>query len=673
MDRESSTDLQEQGFEQFFNEEGRKVFDFLRRASSLDRELYDNLNLPKIVVIGNQSSGKSSVLKRLIGMDVLPVKSGRCTRCPLEIDIVGDTNLAENYKVEVIDCALPSDKKEREFSNQNDLKTTVSDWVDEIAKNRKKNVEGFSREPIQIKISSKHTRLHFTFVDLPGLFQSHKNEKAVNYVNEMVEEQLKSGNLILLWVVDGQIDLENNAGLNIIQSNGLIEKTIVVMTKLDLIQGKAQKKALSLLSTGGAGKKLSKMTWIGVVNGENFGSLEEKQFGAKINTNLEPWVITRFGIQNLRKAVAKKFFKALSSSNQIEEQLANIEKRAQVALEECGVEKLEGEKFNEIVGSLCELLHKTFFDNSLHKEQKLEEAIVKLEKDLGGTLNREQQTALVFNRSTVTNAFGFAPQPVTNGKSALPTSQGKGEETNGKLALLIDTKKMEEELSKLCSTSNGISAVKHIRPEQFQRVIAVYIDYLKENIIIEVKKISEVIKEYIRDHTIPALLKNFPYLESYGTFCKDLLDHLSLYVDNNVENCVLNYINHISSAYKETLYDQLEQSSIRSAWIKHYESWFQTGNADIKKDKERLVCICSDYLATAAHTIPRMLHFAITRICRQTAQYLTAKASRLTIHLKEKEEIKNKRDGAKETLKNIDLLAKSSEYKEFRSLLLTSE
>src|SRR5439155_24703016 len=43
------------------------------------------LALPKIVVIGTQSSGKSSVLNSIMGLDILPTGKNIVTRTPLDI------------------------------------------------------------------------------------------------------------------------------------------------------------------------------------------------------------------------------------------------------------------------------------------------------------------------------------------------------------------------------------------------------------------------------------------------------------------------------------------------------------------------------------------------------------------------------------------------------------
>lgn len=46
------------------------------------------IDLPQIVVIGSQSSGKSSVLENIVGRDFLPRGSGIVTRRPLILQLV---------------------------------------------------------------------------------------------------------------------------------------------------------------------------------------------------------------------------------------------------------------------------------------------------------------------------------------------------------------------------------------------------------------------------------------------------------------------------------------------------------------------------------------------------------------------------------------------------------
>lgn len=49
--------------------------------------LGNTLDLPQIVVVGGQSSGKSSVLESLVGKDFLPRGTGIVTRRPLVLQL----------------------------------------------------------------------------------------------------------------------------------------------------------------------------------------------------------------------------------------------------------------------------------------------------------------------------------------------------------------------------------------------------------------------------------------------------------------------------------------------------------------------------------------------------------------------------------------------------------
>lgn len=55
------------------------------------------MELPQIVVIGSQSSGKSSVLESIVGKDFLPRGRGIVTRCPLVLQLRRTNNKAVEW------------------------------------------------------------------------------------------------------------------------------------------------------------------------------------------------------------------------------------------------------------------------------------------------------------------------------------------------------------------------------------------------------------------------------------------------------------------------------------------------------------------------------------------------------------------------------------------------
>ena len=65
------------------------------------------IDLPQIVVIGSQSSGKSSVLESIVGREFLPRGTGIVTRRPLVIQLYNTGNAAiENDVENIIDAKI---------------------------------------------------------------------------------------------------------------------------------------------------------------------------------------------------------------------------------------------------------------------------------------------------------------------------------------------------------------------------------------------------------------------------------------------------------------------------------------------------------------------------------------------------------------------------------------
>jgi predicted ABC-type transport system involved in lysophospholipase L1 biosynthesis ATPase subunit len=69
---------------------GGLMYQNLRKLINIVDELRDvglqqYINLPRIAVLGTQSSGKSSVLESIVGLDFLPRGEGVVTRRPLEL------------------------------------------------------------------------------------------------------------------------------------------------------------------------------------------------------------------------------------------------------------------------------------------------------------------------------------------------------------------------------------------------------------------------------------------------------------------------------------------------------------------------------------------------------------------------------------------------------------
>ncbi|OMH81802.1 Dynamin-related protein dnm1 [Zancudomyces culisetae] len=80
----------------------------------------DQIDLPQIVVVGSQSSGKSSVLENLVGIDFLPRGVGIVTRRPLVLQLVNIPTSTGKTEDSVIGTeGEKNDSKENSTSSSN--------------------------------------------------------------------------------------------------------------------------------------------------------------------------------------------------------------------------------------------------------------------------------------------------------------------------------------------------------------------------------------------------------------------------------------------------------------------------------------------------------------------------------------------------------------------------
>jgi dynamin GTPase len=114
------------------------------------------LRLPQIAVVGNQSSGKSSVLEHIVGKDFLPRGTGIVTRRPLILQLIRDATVREDYAQFL---HLPS----KRFTDFEQIRREIDRETDRLTGANK----GISPTPIHMKIVSADC-IDLTLIDLPG-------------------------------------------------------------------------------------------------------------------------------------------------------------------------------------------------------------------------------------------------------------------------------------------------------------------------------------------------------------------------------------------------------------------------------------------------------------------------------------------------------------------------
>ncbi|XP_051046946.1 dynamin-1-like protein isoform X4 [Phodopus roborovskii] len=213
----------------------------------------DIIQLPQIVVVGTQSSGKSSVLESLVGRDLLPRGTGVVTRRPLILQLVhvspedkrkttGEENDPATWKnsrhlskgVEAEEWGKFLHTKNKLYTDFDEIRQEIENETERISGNNK----GVSPEPIHLKVFSPNV-VNLTLVDLPGMTKVPVGDQPKDIelqIRELILRFISNPNSIILAVTAANTDMATSEALKIsreVDPDG--RRTLAVITKLDLM------------------------------------------------------------------------------------------------------------------------------------------------------------------------------------------------------------------------------------------------------------------------------------------------------------------------------------------------------------------------------------------------------------------------------------------------------
>lgn len=209
----------------------------------------ESLTLPSIVVIGSQSSGKSSVLEAIVGHEFLPKGQNMVTRRPIELTLVHTPDTQAEYG-EFPALGL---NKVTDFGQ---IQKTLTDLNLAVPAH-----DCVSDDPIQLRIYSPNVP-DLSLIDLPGYIQVTGRDQPPELkekIAELCEKYIKPPNVILA-ISAADVDLANSTALRAsrkVDPRG--ERTIGVITKMDLVDAE---RGASLLSDR---KYALRLGYVGVV------------------------------------------------------------------------------------------------------------------------------------------------------------------------------------------------------------------------------------------------------------------------------------------------------------------------------------------------------------------------------------------------------------------------
>ncbi|RPB08693.1 P-loop containing nucleoside triphosphate hydrolase protein [Morchella conica CCBAS932] len=214
----------------------------------------EDISLPQIVVVGDQSSGKSSLLEALTGIR-FPIASTLCTRFATQISF----RKSPDSKITV--TIIPA--KSSDAARKAELRA-FSDTVVELTPERFSEImekagdlmglpkagetvgvddaeKRFSDDVLRIELCGP-SRSHFSVVDVPGLFQSatmYQNEKDLEMVENLAKSYIEDERTIILAVASSLNETANQKVFRLASAAGADPegvRTVGVLTKPDAIQ-----------------------------------------------------------------------------------------------------------------------------------------------------------------------------------------------------------------------------------------------------------------------------------------------------------------------------------------------------------------------------------------------------------------------------------------------------
>jgi hypothetical protein len=217
--------------EYVFSSKEKKILEFINSTNEVleqmtSHEILKNMNIkqiniPRLVMTGTQSSGKSSIVNRIIGMNMLPIGDNMVTRTPINIRLTTVSNL--NECIASIYVYVDGNKEMIYTTPMDKLNLSIFQSKIMEATNRLTN-NSFSISNSQMFIDINSTDIeNMTIIDLPGIVSISCTDKGqpetiVEDIKSLIIEQLEYPETYVLAVVSSLVDLEADAGLAIIKS-----------------------------------------------------------------------------------------------------------------------------------------------------------------------------------------------------------------------------------------------------------------------------------------------------------------------------------------------------------------------------------------------------------------------------------------------------------------------
>ncbi|KAI0969344.1 vacuolar sorting protein VPS1 [Xylaria arbuscula] len=235
----------------FDNESSRILFDAVDQLQHCGASRH--VATPQLVIVGGQSTGKSSLLQSLTDIP-FPVGTGCCTRFATRIVSKRTAPGTPNrFKITIVEPEVkvegfiyPANDDYKDYVHMGETLTAdefesimneVSVDYMGIRSGKGPDKKNFATQVLRVELSGPG-RSYFSIMDLPGLFVNPDsvNEGEMHGIKSMIVEYLKQPENFVICVADAVTDLANQGIVHLASRNVTKERCVGVLTKCDMLR-----------------------------------------------------------------------------------------------------------------------------------------------------------------------------------------------------------------------------------------------------------------------------------------------------------------------------------------------------------------------------------------------------------------------------------------------------